>query len=128
MQTIERLVAFGPRWPGADGDEPTVDHLAGELRAAGRQVDIERIRVRPSYHIALALLFALPGVQTVYYGDEFGVRGVKEDRAGGDDAVRPELPDSTDAPGAEAAAIAMLDAAGVPEAHIYFDKFTTTAQ
>jgi NAD(P)H-flavin reductase len=25
------------------------------------------------------------------------------------------------------AAIAMLDAAGVPEAHIYFDKFTTTA-
>jgi propane monooxygenase reductase subunit len=25
------------------------------------------------------------------------------------------------------AAIAMLDAKGVPEAHIYFDKFTTTA-
>ena len=39
--------------------------------------------------LALALLFALPGVPTVYYGDEFGLRGVKEDRAGGDDAVRP---------------------------------------
>ena len=30
-----------------------------------------------------------PGVPTVYYGDEFGLRGVKEDREGGDDAVRP---------------------------------------
>ena len=44
--------------------------------------------------LALALLFALPGVPTVYYGDEFGLRGVKEDRAGGDDAVRPPLPES----------------------------------
>jgi glycosidase len=58
--------------------------------------------------LALALLFALPGVPTVYYGDEFGARGVKEDRAGGDDAVRPRLPEGVDPPGAEAAAIADL--------------------
>ena len=57
---------------------------------------------------ALALLFALPGVPTVYYGDEFGLRGVKEDRAGGDDAVRPALPPSQDPPDAGAAWIADL--------------------
>ena len=41
---------------------------------------------------ALVLLFTMPGVPAVYYGDEQGFRGVKEDRAGGDDAVRPEFP------------------------------------
>ena len=58
--------------------------------------------------LALALLFALPGVPTVYYGDEFGVRGVKEDRAGGDDEVRPPLPESTEPPGPGAGALADL--------------------
>jgi cyclomaltodextrinase len=58
--------------------------------------------------LALALLFALPGVPTVYYGDEFGLRGVKEDRAGGDDAVRPRLPADAAPPDAEAAALADL--------------------
>ncbi|MCW2810350.1 MAG: glycosyl hydrolase, family 13 [Friedmanniella sp.] len=42
---------------------------------------------------AIALLGFVPGVPSVYYGDEFGLRAVKEDRAGGDDAVRPEMPD-----------------------------------
>jgi cyclomaltodextrinase len=41
---------------------------------------------------ALALLFVLPGIPSVYYGDERGMLGVKEDRAGGDDAVRPAYP------------------------------------
>ena len=45
---------------------------------------------------------------TVYYGDEFGLRGVKEDRAGGDDAVRPALPESDAPPGPGAAAVADL--------------------
>jgi cyclomaltodextrinase len=58
--------------------------------------------------LALALLFALPGVPTVYYGDEFGLHGVKEDRAGGDDAVRPRLPAGTAPPDAGAAALADL--------------------
>src|SRR6476659_8130000 len=65
MQTIERVVSFGPRWPADEGDEPTVDYLAGKLRAAGREARIERIRVRPSYHIALALLAALAVVGSV---------------------------------------------------------------
>jgi len=41
---------------------------------------------------AVALLGFLPGVPCVYYGDELGLEGVKEDRAGGDDAVRPAMP------------------------------------
>jgi glycosidase len=58
--------------------------------------------------LALALLFTLPGVPTVYYGDEFRLRGVKEDREGGDDAVRPRLPENDAPPGPEAAAVADL--------------------
>jgi cyclomaltodextrinase len=42
--------------------------------------------------LALAVLFTVPGVPTVYYGDERGMRGVKEERAGGDDAIRPAYP------------------------------------
>ena len=41
---------------------------------------------------AAALLGFLPGVPCVYYGDEFGLEAVKEDRPDGDDAVRPPLP------------------------------------
>ena len=34
----------------------------------------------------------LPGVPSIYYGDEFGFEAVKEQRPGGDESVRPELP------------------------------------
>ena len=43
---------------------------------------------------ALAVLFCVGGVPSVYYGDEQGFRGLKEDRAGGDDAIRPAFPAS----------------------------------
>src|SRR3954451_17209410 len=59
MQTIERVVSFGPRWAGDEGDGPTVDFLAAELRRWNREAVVERIRVRPSYHVALALLAAI---------------------------------------------------------------------
>ncbi|MGI9125047.1 MAG: alpha-amylase family glycosyl hydrolase, partial [Mycobacterium sp.] len=48
---------------------------------------------------ALVLLLTVGGVPSVYAGDELGLRGVKEERAGGDDAVRPEFtvpPDDPD--------------------------------
>ena len=48
---------------------------------------------------ALAILFTVPGIPCVYYGDELGWTGVKEHRPGGDDAIRPALPASTDATG-----------------------------
>jgi glycosidase len=40
---------------------------------------------------ALVVQFTVGGVPSVYAGDELGYHGVKEDRAGGDDAVRPEF-------------------------------------
>lgn len=41
---------------------------------------------------ALAVLATVAGVPSIYYGDEWGWQGVKEERLGGDDAVRPALP------------------------------------
>ncbi|MGV9777546.1 alpha-amylase family protein [Streptosporangium sp. NPDC003464] len=58
---------------------------------------------------ALAVLFTVGGVPSVYYGDEQAFRGVKEERAGGDDAVRPAFPDR---PGA-------LAASGWPVYHLH---------
>ncbi|AQP43463.1 alpha-amylase family protein [Tessaracoccus flavus] len=40
------------------------------------------------------LLTTLPGAPSVYYGDEQGFTGLKTDRLGGDDDVRPPLPAS----------------------------------
>jgi cyclomaltodextrinase len=42
------------------------------------------------------VLFTVGGTPAVYAGDEQAFRGVKEDRVGGDDAVRPAFPDSPD--------------------------------
>ncbi|WP_067783177.1 alpha-amylase family protein [Actinomyces vulturis] len=44
--------------------------------------------------LAITCLLTLPGLPCVYYGDEQGYRGVKEDRIGGDNDIRPVLPDS----------------------------------
>ena len=41
---------------------------------------------------ALALVSTIGGTPSVYAGDEWAYRGVKEERVGGDDAVRPEFP------------------------------------
>ena len=41
---------------------------------------------------AVLVLMTLGGTPSVYAGDEVGMRGVKEDRPGGDDAVRPAFP------------------------------------
>jgi cyclomaltodextrinase / maltogenic alpha-amylase / neopullulanase len=58
--------------------------------------DVTRVasQLRDHRHLthAVALLGFLPGVPSVYYGDEFGLEAVKEQRPGGDDAVRPEFP------------------------------------
>jgi glycosidase len=41
---------------------------------------------------ALVVLFTVGGIPSVYYGDERGWLGVKEEREGGDDAIRPAFP------------------------------------
>lgn len=57
--------------------------------------DVTRIASRLDHpgHVALAvvILMTVGGVPSVYAGDEFGYQGVKEERLGGDDAVRPEF-------------------------------------
>ena len=57
--------------------------------------DVTRIatRIDDPRHVAhaLVLLMTVGGVPTIYGGDEFGFHGLKEERAGGDDAVRPEF-------------------------------------
>lgn len=42
--------------------------------------------------LAATVLFTVGGVPSVYYGDEWGYQGVKEERIGGDDAIRPQFP------------------------------------
>src|SRR3954451_21749090 len=58
--------------------------------------DVTRIasRLTDVRHLphALAVLFTVGGTPSVYAGDEQAFTGVKEDRAGGDDAVRPPFP------------------------------------
>ena len=60
--------------------------------------DVTRIasRLAPSGRLphAVVLLLTLPGTPAIYYGDEQGYRGIKEDRAGGDDDIRPLFPET----------------------------------
>lgn len=44
--------------------------------------------------LALVVLLTVGGTPSVYYGDEQGYRGIKEDRIGGDDDIRPLFPPS----------------------------------
>jgi cyclomaltodextrinase len=57
--------------------------------------DVTRIasQLKDSGHLAHAvvLLMTIGGTPSVYAGDEFGARGRKEERFGGDDEVRPEF-------------------------------------
>ena len=58
--------------------------------------DVTRLasRLTDERHLAhaLALLLTIGGTPTIYAGDEQAFRGIKENRAGGDDAVRPAFP------------------------------------
>jgi cyclomaltodextrinase len=58
--------------------------------------DVTRLasRLTDERHLAHALVVLLTtgGTPSIYYGDEHAFRGIKEDRAGGDDAVRPAYP------------------------------------
>jgi glycosidase len=57
--------------------------------------DVTRIasRLTNTRHLehALVLLMTIGGTPSVYAGDEAAYRGIKEERFGGDDAVRPEF-------------------------------------
>jgi cyclomaltodextrinase / maltogenic alpha-amylase / neopullulanase len=55
-------------------------------RIATRLDDPARLR------LAIALLLMLPGIPSIYAGDEQGFTGEKTDGSSGDDAVRPQFP------------------------------------
>jgi cyclomaltodextrinase len=78
---------------------------------------------------ALAVLCTVGGTPTVYYGDEQAFRGVKEDRAGGDDAVRPEFPPSPAglAPWGAATFRLHQDLIGLRRRHPWLHEARTTA-
>ena len=83
--------------------------------------DVTRIasQLQNPDHVAHALVIQLTvgGVPSVYAGDEFGFRGVKEERYGGDDAVRPEFgspPIQLDASGARVGACTSILSAAPP--------------
>ncbi len=58
--------------------------------------DVTRIasRLVDERHLphALVVLLTCGGTPSIYAGDEQGFRGIKEERAGGDDAIRPAFP------------------------------------
>jgi glycosidase len=58
-----------------------VTRIASQLRHEGH------------FALALAILLTVGGVPAIYAGDELAFRGVKEHRAGGDDAIRPAFPE-----------------------------------
>src|SRR5579875_2055979 len=62
--------------------------------------DVTRIasRIGDERHLAhaLVILFTVAGAPSVYAGDEQAFRGVKYDREGGDDEIRPAFPASPD--------------------------------
>ena len=57
--------------------------------------DVTRIASKVGAEAAVlgfVVLMTVGGVPSVYYGDEWALTGIKEDRLGGDDAIRPEMP------------------------------------
>jgi glycosidase len=78
---------------------------------------------------ALVILLTVGGVPSIYAGDELGFRGVKEERHGGDDAVRPEFgspPLELDASGTEVWALHQY-LVGLRRRHPWLHAASTTA-
>ncbi|WP_141583175.1 alpha-amylase family protein [Actinomadura sp. WMMA1423] len=95
--------------------------------------DVTRIATRLTDRRALAhalvVLMTVGGVPSVYAGDEFALEGLKEEREGGDDAVRPEFPPVPgDVPGHGAPHHRLYqDLIGVRRRHPWLVRAQTTA-
>lgn len=76
---------------------------------------------------ALAVLFTVAGSPSVYAGDEQAFRGVKYDRAGGDDEIRPAFPDTPGdlAPGGWPTFRLHQDLIGLRRRHPWLARATT---
>ena len=65
VDTISRITSAGPRWPGMRGERKAAEFVAAKLRATGRAVEVEPIRVRPAWPLTYALYAALGVVGNV---------------------------------------------------------------
>lgn len=75
--------------------------------------------------LALAILMTVGGIPSIYYGDELGLTGVKEQRLGGDDAVRPTWP-TVPGPDADAMFHAHQDLIGLRRRHPWLVRARTS--
>ena len=87
------------------GDQEDFDHLVAEAGRRGMRIVLDGVfnhvgRSFPAFRAALAagpgspVLLTVGGIPSIYYGDEQAFRGVKEQRAGGDEGIRPAFPAS----------------------------------
>lgn len=95
--------------------------------------DVTRIasRLENRKHLAhaLAILMTVGGIPSLYAGDEFGFHGVKEERFGGDDEVRPQFgspPYQLDGRGVQVWALHQY-LIGLRRRHPWLHEATTTA-
>ena len=95
--------------------------------------DVTRIasRLTDPRHLPHAVVIQMTtgGVPSVYAGDEYGYRGVKEERFGGDDAVRPEFPAAPEPLDADAEDVFRLHQflIGLRRRHPWLHRATTEA-
>ncbi len=77
--------------------------------------------------LAAAVLLTVGGVPSIYAGDEWGFLGVKDERPGGDDAVRPAFPASPAGLSPDGAAIfrAHQDLVGLRRRHPWLVRART---
>ncbi len=78
---------------------------------------------------AVAILMTIGGIPSVYAGDEFGYRATKEERWGGDDAVRPEFSPAPEPLDGHAESVLRLHQflIGLRRQHAWLHQATTTA-
>ena len=94
--------------------------------------DVTRLasRLDDDRHLAhaLAVLLTVGGTPAIYYGDEQAFRGIKEERAGGDDEIRPAFPGGPDslAPGGWPVYRLHQDLIGLRRRHPWLHRAQTT--
>ncbi len=78
---------------------------------------------------ALAVLMTTGGIPSLYAGDEQAFAGIKEERLGGDDAIRPAFPDTPEglAPWGESVHRAHQELIGLRRRHAWLTTATTEA-
>ncbi|MGW7609451.1 alpha-amylase family glycosyl hydrolase [Streptomyces sp. NPDC054766] len=87
-----------------------IDTFAPQTFVGNHDVTRVASRLGEPRHLAHALtvLFTVGGTPSIYAGDERAWEGVKEDRAGGDDAIRPAFPVSPSDLGPDGLAVQRL--------------------